>query len=294
MPKNPPYGKMCATLKSIVRTYTEPMSTSVVGQTLNGRYRVDNKIGGGAVATVYSGTDLQTGKTVAIKQLLDTAKQADDAQIERFERESQAMEDLSHPNIVNVYDTIFLDRDHFIVMEHVDGGTVTALVSEDNPPAVETVLQIAHDIASAMVLVHDQNIIHRDIKPDNILLTREGRAKLTDFGMARFTYMARLTQRDMMVGSMMYMAPEQFKTGEAVKESDIWQYGVTLYELLTGRKPFSKPHLIVTVPHDSVSKVRSDVPADVSAFIDQLLEKNPRQRLRDFEDVIDELDTLMS
>lgn len=269
------------------------MPASVIGQILGDRYRIDKEIGGGAVARVYSGTDLQDDKTVAIKQLMDTAVQADDAQIERFERESHAMEKLSHPNIVNVYDTIFRNRDHFIVMEHVDGGAVSSLISEDNPPAVDVVLRIAHDVASAMVIVHDQDIIHRDIKPDNILLTREGRAKLTDFGMARFTYMSRLTQRDMMVGSMMYMAPEQFKTGEAVKESDIWQYGVTLYELFTGKKPFKKPHMIVTAPHPPLSSERSDVSAEVSAFMDTLLEKNPRQRLRDFEDVVDELNTLM-
>lgn len=270
------------------------MSASMIGQTLNNQYRVDKEIGGGAVAKVYSGTDLQTNTIVAIKQLMDTAKQADDAQIERFERESHAMEKLSHPNIVNVYDTIFRETDHFIVMEHIDGGALSDLINEDNPPPVPQVLQIAHDIASALALVHDQNIIHRDIKPDNILLTREGRAKLTDFGMARFTYMSRLTQRDMTVGSMMYMAPEQFKTGEAVKQSDIWQYGVTIYELFTGKKPFDKPHLIVTMPHDPVSAVRADVPSKVSAFVDSLLEKNPRQRLTEFEDVIDELDELMA
>ncbi len=270
------------------------MSASVVGQTLNNQYRVDKEIGGGAVAIVYSGTDLKTNQTVAIKQLMDTAKQADDAQIERFERESHAMGQLSHPNIVNVYDTIFRNSDHFIVMEYVDGGALSDLVSVDNPPSVAQVLKIAHDIASALVIVHDQDIIHRDIKPDNILLTRDGRAKLTDFGMARFTYMSRLTQRDMMVGSMMYMAPEQFSKGEAVQQSDIWQYGVTIYELLVGHKPFKKPHLIVGFPHDPISSLRPDVPEAVSQFIDSLLEKNPRKRPTDFEDVIDELDDLMA
>lgn len=269
------------------------MSASLVGLVLNKRYRVDEQIGGGAVATVYRGTDLQTNRTVAIKQLMDTAKQADDNQIERFERESHAMGQLSHPNIVNVYDTVFIDTDHFIVMELVDGGALSDIVSETNPPSVEKVLKIARDVASALLLVHDQNIIHRDIKPDNILLTRDGHAKLTDFGMARFTYMSRLTARDMMVGSMMYMSPEQFKTGEAVPKSDIWQYGVTLYELLTGVKPFRKPHLIVMMPHDPVSAVRPDVPENVSKFIDSLLDKDPRKRPADFEDIIDEIDDLL-
>ncbi len=267
--------------------------SQMIGVVLNNRYRIESKVGGGGVATVYQGTDLTTNQPVAIKQLLDTAKQADDAQIERFERESHAMEKLTHPNIVNVYDTVFRETDHFIVMELVEGGTLADLIKSGQLPSVNYVLQIAHDIASAMALVHDQDIIHRDIKPDNILLTGEGRAKLTDFGMARFTYMARLTNMNMTVGTMMYMSPEQFKTGEAVKESDIWAFGITIYELLTGEKPFPMPHLIVTSPHIPAISARPDIPPALSALLDELLEKNYRQRISDFEDVVDELDKLM-
>lgn len=271
-----------------------PIGQEMIGQVLNNRYRIESYIDGGGVAQVYRGTDLKENRVVAVKQLMDTAKQADDAQIERFERESQAMEKLSHPNIVNVYDTVFHADDHFIVMEYVDGGALSDLIDADNPPSVDHVLRIAHDIASAMILVHDQNIIHRDIKPANILMTRDGRAKLTDFGMARFTYMARLTNLNMMVGSMMYMSPEQFKTGEAVPASDIWAYGVTIYEVLTGKKPFKLPHMIVTEPHISVTTARPDVPEAVSQLLDDCLEKNPRQRFQDFEEVLDELKLLMA
>lgn len=268
--------------------------TKMIGVTLKDRYRIEKYVGGGGVATVYSGTDLQTNQIVAIKQLLDTAKQADEAQIERFERESHAMHKLTHPNIVNVYDTIFRETDHFIVMEYVDGGTLSDLLKTDELPPISQVMQIAHDIASAMALVHDQDIIHRDIKPDNILLTRDGRAKLTDFGMARFTYMDRLTERDMMVGTIMYMSPEQFKTGEAIKESDIWAYGVTIYEILTSEKPFQMPHLIMASPHIPAIAARPDTPQAFSDFIDELLDKNYRQRPREFEDIVDELKKLMA
>lgn len=269
------------------------MATNIIGTILKDRFRIEEQAGGGAVAEVYRGTDLKDNSVVAIKRLIDTAKQADDAQIERFERESQAMEALSHPNIVNVIDTIFVNNDHFIVMDYVEGGSLADLLKRQKQLDVDYALKIAHDIASAMIVVHDEDIIHRDIKPDNILIARDGRARLTDFGMARFTYMSRLTQKDLMVGSMMYMAPEQFKTGEAVKRSDIWQFGVTIYESIAGEQPFSKPHFIVIQPHTPLATKRPDVPENVSTFMDLLLQKEPRNRAGSFEDVVDELEKLM-
>ena len=268
-------------------------NSQFIGRILNERFRIEEQIGDGAVATVYRGTDLTTNNSVAIKQLLDTAKQADEAQITRFERESHAMEQLSHPSIVKVFDTIFVEGDHFIVMEYVGGGSLQDRLKRDGQLDILYALKVAHDIASAMILVHDQDIIHRDIKPDNILLSQDGTAKLTDFGMSRFTYMSRLTGHNMMLGSMLYMSPEQFKKGEAVKQSDIWAFGVMLYEILTGEKPFTMPHLIVTNAHTPVISMRPDVPAPVSAFVDKLLEKDPRQRFREFEDVQAELETLL-
>lgn len=269
------------------------MPTNILGTTLNNRFRIDQEVGGGAVATVYRGTDLQTNTTVAIKRLLDTAKQADEAQITRFERESQAMETLSHPNIVNVIDTIFVGNDHFIVMDYVDGGSLADLMKQQTPLDVDYAIRIAHDIASAMVLVHDEDIIHRDIKPDNVLIGRDRHARLTDFGMARFTYMSRLTQKDLMVGSLMYMAPEQFRTGEAVKQSDIWQFGIMFYEILTGEKPFKQPGTIISLPHTPLTAMRPEVSPELSALMDKLLEKDPKQRIRRFDDVVAELENLM-
>ena len=122
------------------------MSTDIIGMTLNNRFRIDEHVGGGAVANVYRGTDLQTNAPVAIKRLMDTAKQADDQQITRFERESQAMETLSHPNIVNVIDTIFIERDHFIVMDFVDGGSLSELLEREKPLDIPKAIKIAHDI----------------------------------------------------------------------------------------------------------------------------------------------------
>lgn len=270
------------------------MSSHLIGKTLSDRFRIETTIGSGAVANIYRGTDLQTNTVVAIKQLMDTAKQADEAQITRFERESNAMENLSHPNIVNVIDTIFVDGDHFIVMDYVAGGSLSDLLEREGQLDVNYAIRVAYDIASAMILVHDADIIHRDIKPDNILIERDGRARLTDFGMARFTYLSRLTKRDMMLGSIMYMSPEQFKTGEAVKESDIWAFGITFYEILTGRKPFKKPYDIVTTPHPPLNSVRPEVSSELSTLMDELLEKDYRQRFRDFEDVQVQLGKLLT
>jgi eukaryotic-like serine/threonine-protein kinase len=273
------------------------MSTSkesqFIGKTLNNRYRIDKKIGEGAVARVYQGKDLKTNTTIAVKQLMDTAQQADEAQITRFERESNAMEELTHPNIVKVYDTLVIDGDHLIVMDYVSGGSLYDIIQNEGKLDIPYALKIAHDIASAMVLVHDEDIIHRDIKPDNILISREGTARLTDFGMARFTYMTRLTTKDAMLGSILYMAPEQFKTGEAVKKSDIWAYGITMYEILAGKKPFRMPQDIIISVQTPMMEVRPDVSPKISSFIDKLLEKDVRKRIPSFENIKIELEILL-
>lgn len=267
--------------------------SQLIGKTLNNRYRIEQEIGNGAVAIVYRGTDLKTNMTIAVKQLMDSAQQSDEAQITRFERESNAMEQLSHPSIVNVLDTLLIDGDHLIVMDYVSGGSLYDILHNEGKLDITYALKIAHDIASAMVLVHDEDIIHRDIKPDNILISREGTARLTDFGMARFTYMTRLTTKDVILGSILYMAPEQFKTGEAVKKSDIWAYGITLYEIMTGVKPFKMPQDIIVSPHVPVMSVRPEVSAKVSEFIDKLLEKDVRKRIPNFDNIKIELEILM-
>jgi len=267
--------------------------SQLIGKTLGNRYRVEKEIGKGAVAIVYRGTDLQTNTPIAIKQLMDTARQADEAQITRFERESNAMEKLSHPNIVNVHDTFSLDGDHLIVMDYVSGGSLNDLLKQQTRLDMNYALKIAHDIASAMIFVHDEDIIHRDIKPDNILISRDGTARLTDFGMARFTYMSRLTTKDVMLGSLLYMAPEQFKTGEAVKQSDIWAYGIMLYEIMTGEKPFTKPQDIIVTQQIPVISMRPEASPKVSEFVDKLLEKEVRKRIPDFGNVKIELEILM-
>lgn len=267
--------------------------SQLIGKTIANRYRVEKEIGKGAVAIVYLGTDLKTNTPIAVKQLMDTARQADEAQITRFERESNAMEKLSHPNIVNVHDTMMVDGDHLIVMDYVSGGSLQDVLKQQGMLDIAYALKIAHDIASAMVFVHDEDIIHRDIKPDNILISREGIARLTDFGMARFTYMSRLTTKDLMLGSMLYMAPEQFKTGEAVKQSDIWAYGITLYEILAGEKPFLKPQDIIVTPQIPMVSMRPATPPKVSEFIDKLLQKEVRNRIPDFDNVKIELEILM-
>jgi eukaryotic-like serine/threonine-protein kinase len=267
--------------------------SQLIGKTINNRYRVEKEIGNGAVANVYRGTDLKTNTVIAIKQLMDTAQQADEAQITRFERESNAMETLSHPSIVNVIDTLFVGGDHLIVMDYVAGGSLGKLLAQEGKLDMNYAIKIAHDIASAMIVVHDEDIIHRDIKPDNILISREGTARLTDFGMARFTYLSRLTTKDIMLGSMLYMSPEQFKTGEAVKKSDIWAFGVTLYEIIVGKKPFLKPQDVILSPHVPVITARPEASQKVSDFVDKLLEKDARKRIPDFDNIKIEIEILM-
>ena len=205
---------------------------------LAGRYELVEKIGEGGMAVVYKGRDRLLNRYIAIKILRPEFTK--DAQfIESFNRESQAAAGLQHPNIVGVYDVGAEGSIHFIVMELVDGRPLSDIIAEKAPLNYKTAIEIAKQVASALSLAHKHNIIHRDVKPHNIMITTDGMAKLTDFGIARAVSSSTMVaETSKIIGSVHYFSPEQARGSYVDERSDIYSLGIVLYEMLTGKVPF--------------------------------------------------------
>ncbi|MBT9176031.1 MAG: Serine/threonine-protein kinase PrkC [Firmicutes bacterium] len=208
------------------------------GKVLGGRYAVGERLGGGGTAFVYRGRDALLNRTVAIK-VLNTQMTVDGDFVAKFRREAQAAASLSNPHIVAIYD-VGQDQDtHFIVMEYVEGKTLKELIVDSGTVESKVAIDIAMQIAEALRHAHQHNVIHRDIKPLNILMTRDGQAKVTDFGIARATTSSTLTQTGALMGSVHYLSPEQARGGFTNERSDIYSLGVVMYEMLAGDLPFT-------------------------------------------------------
>lgn len=211
---------------------------NMTGKMLGGRYAVGERLGGGGTAFVYRGRDALLNRTVAIK-VLNTQMTADGDFVAKFRREAQAAASLSNPHIVAIYD-VGQDGDvHFIVMEYVEGKTLKEYIVDSGTLDSTVAIDVAMQIAEALRHAHQHGVIHRDIKPLNILMTRDGQAKVTDFGIARATTSSTLTQAGALMGSVHYLSPEQARGGFTNERSDIYALGVVMYEMLTGEVPFT-------------------------------------------------------
>lgn len=209
-----------------------------VGKLFAGRYRILKAIGRGGMADVYLANDLiLDNEKVAIK-VLRTNYQTDQVAVARFQREARAMAELSHPNIVAIRDIGEEDGQQFLVMEYVDGSDLKKYIQDHAPLSNQDVVRIMGEILSAMTLAHQKGIIHRDLKPQNVLLTKDGRAKVTDFGIAVAFAETSLTQTNSMLGSVHYLSPEQARGSKATIQSDIYAMGIMLFEMLTGHIPY--------------------------------------------------------
>jgi eukaryotic-like serine/threonine-protein kinase len=209
----------------------------VNGRVLAGRYELGEVVGQGGMAVVYRATDRTLGREVALKVLRE--QYADDPEfVERFEREARSAARLAHPNVVDIYDVGSDDATHYIVMELVDGDSLKSLVRRAGalPPAL--VIRFGREVAAALEYAHRRGLIHRDVKPQNVLVDADGHAKLTDFGIARAAETVSLTQTGTVLGTAQYMSPEQARGQQLGPASDIYSLGVVLYELATGRLPF--------------------------------------------------------
>lgn len=250
---------------------------------LNGRYRLDEPIGEGGMAVVYRGYDLVLDRPVAIKVLRGQFA-ADASFLRRFEREAQAAARLSHPNIVSVYDVGRDDGTRYIVMEYVPGKTLKQLILEHAPFSLDEAIHIVRQVAAALDYAHQHGLVHRDIKPQNILVDERGFVKVTDFGIAKGLTDVSLTEAGFGMGTVHYVSPEQARGEPATPASDIYALGVVLYEMLTGRLPFDADNpigLAMQHVHEAPPPPRqfnSNIPPAVEAIILRALAKDPRQR----------------
>jgi eukaryotic-like serine/threonine-protein kinase len=264
--------------------------------TLGGRYRVERELGRGGMAKVFLGTDTVLGRTVAIK-LLAPQFADDDGFVQRFRREAQAAARIGHPHIVSVFDTGSDDGVHYIVMEYVEGRTLADFLSGGGRIMPDRAIDIAGDVLTALEAAHAQGVIHRDIKPGNIMLNPKGEVKVTDFGIARVTTTAdTVAQTAAILGTASYLSPEQAQGQPVDGRSDIYSLGCVLYEMVTSRPPFlgdspvavaSKQVLEQPIPP---SKLNPDVTPELDAVILRSLAKNPANRYQSAEEMRADLD----
>ena len=210
----------------------------MVGKILAQRYELIDKIAEGGMARVYRGRDLLLKRTIAVKVLKDQMT-GDAAFIRRFEREAQSAAALSHPHIVNIYDVGEEDGIYFMVMEYVDGKNLKDYIREKGSLSASETIKITRQIAEALEQAHAAGVVHRDIKPQNILFSREGKIKVTDFGIAIAGDGVTVTVGDQIIGSVQYISPEQARGELAGKQSDLYSLGIVMYEMVTGKVPFT-------------------------------------------------------
>jgi beta-lactam-binding protein with PASTA domain/predicted Ser/Thr protein kinase len=264
-----------------------PETTSTI---IDGRYRVLHRVGSGGMADVVCAEDLQLGRKVAIK-LLHRRFAQDEEFVERFRREASSAAGLQHPNVVAVYDRGAWDDTYYIAMEYLEGRTLKRLVQEEAPLAPDRAIDLATQILRAARFAHKRGIIHRDLKPHNVIIDAEGRAKVTDFGIAK-AGASDMTQTGSIMGTAQYLSPEQAQGHAVSAASDLYSIGIILYEMLTGRVPF-EGESAVTIALKQVgeapvppSAYNPDLPPALEAVVLRALEKDPARRFGDADEFI--------
>ncbi|WP_340085225.1 Stk1 family PASTA domain-containing Ser/Thr kinase [Siminovitchia sp. FSL H7-0308] len=270
----------------------------LIGKRISGRYKIIKVIGGGGMANVYLAHDMILDRDVAVKVLrLDFADE--DEFIRRFQREAQSATSLAHSNIVNIYDVGEEGNIYYIVMEYVDGMTLKQYIQQNHPISVEKTLDIMQQLTSGLSHAHYNHIIHRDIKPQNILIDHEGTVKITDFGIAMALSATSITHTNAVLGSVHYLSPEQARGGMATKKSDIYSLGIVMFELLTGRLPFfgesavsiALKHLQSETP--SPRRWNPDIPQSVENIVLKATAKDPFLRYNNVDEMEKDLETAL-
>jgi serine/threonine-protein kinase len=270
----------------------------MIGKRISGRYKILEIIGGGGMANVYLAHDMILDRDVAVKMLrLDFAN--DEEFIRRFHREAQSATSLAHPNIVTIYDVGEEDSIYYIVMEYVDGQTLKQYIQQNSPIQVDKVLDIMKQLTSAISHAHQNHIIHRDIKPHNILIDRLGNVKITDFGIAMALSATSITQTNSVLGSVHYLSPEQARGGMANRKSDIYSLGIVMFELLTGRLPFSGESAVsIALKHlqsetPSLRRWNPSIPQSVENIVFKATAKDPFHRYDSVEEMEEDIRTAL-
>ena len=264
-------------------------SDTLIGRTFDTRYVIERKLGSGGMADVYLAEDQELGRRVALK-LLDDRHASDEQFVERFRREAQSAAGLNHPSIVSIFDRGYAEGTYYIAMEYLDGRTLKELLVKNGPTPVPIAIDYARQILGALAFAHRNGIVHRDIKPHNIVVGGDGRLKVTDFGIAR-SGASQMTEAGSIVGTAQYLSPEQARGAPVDPRSDIYSLGVVLYEMLTGKVPFSGDTPVeIAMKHlsqvpEPPSKLRDGIPHDLDAVVMRALAKDPEQRYATAEEM---------
>jgi eukaryotic-like serine/threonine-protein kinase len=261
----------------------------LIDRVFDGRYKIVRKLGSGGMADVYLAEDQELGRRLAIK-ILNDRHAHDDQFVERFRREAKNAAGLSHPNIVSIYDRGEFDGTYYIAMEYLEGRTLKELIVRNGPTPIPIAIDYTRQILSAVSFAHRNGVVHRDIKPHNIVVGRDGRLKVTDFGIAR-SGASQMTEAGSIIGTAQYLSPEQAKGAHVDQRSDLYSVGIVLYEMLTGEVPFTgdtpveiaMKHLS-TVPSPA-SDLNEKVPHDLDAIVLRALAKEPEQRYQSAEEM---------
>src|SRR4051794_14870006 len=270
------------------------VSDTRIDKVFDNRYRVVRKLGTGGMANVYLAEDQELGRRVAIKMLDDRHAQ-DDQFVERFRREAKNAAGLSHPNIVSIYDRGEAEGTYYIAMEYLDGSTLKELINKRGPTPVKIAIGYTKQILAALGFAHRNGIVHRDIKPHNVLVDDEGRLKVTDFGIAR-SGVSQMTEVGSIIGTAQYLSPEQARGSAVGPTSDIYSVGVVLYEMLTGEVPFTGDTPVgIMMKHQSAipdppSRRNPQVPRDLDLIVLRALAKNPKHRYQSAEEMSADLE----
>jgi beta-lactam-binding protein with PASTA domain/predicted Ser/Thr protein kinase len=262
----------------------------------DGRYLIARKLGAGGMANVYLAEDQELGRRVAIK-VLDDRHASDEQFVERFRREAKNAAGLSHPNIVSIYDRGEAEGSYYIAMEYVEGRTLKELLVARGPSPVGIAIDYTRQILAALHFAHRNGIVHRDIKPHNVIVDGDGRVKVMDFGIAR-AGTSQMTEAGSIIGTAQYLSPEQARGAPVDRTSDLYSTGIVLYELLTGTVPFTgETPVEIAMKHLSQtpqppSAVRPEVPRDLDYVVLRALAKDPAERYRTAEEMDSDLERI--
>jgi eukaryotic-like serine/threonine-protein kinase len=270
----------------------------VVGELIAGRYELEKLVGSGGMSNVFRAHDRLLERTVALK-ILHEQYTRDDDYVERFRREARAVAKLAHPNIVTVIDRGEQDGRQFIVFEYVDGQNLKDL-TRNGPLEVRDAIGLTLQVARALSFAHSRGLVHRDVKPQNVLLNEDGQAKVTDFGIARSLDVQGVTQTGTVLGTSDYIAPEQARGQKVDPKTDIYSLGAVLYELLVGEVPFSGDNFVavamrhVNEPVPSVLEDRPDCPARLDLAVQRAMAKDPDDRFGSMDEFVAELEVCLA
>ncbi len=281
---------------SSVEAYQQ--SDPLAGVVLDGRYRVDTMIATGGMSMVYRGLDIRLDRPVALK-VMDSRYAGDHQFLTRFQREARAVARLKDPGLVAVYDQGIDGQHPFLVMELIEGGTLRELLRERGPMPPHAAAAVLGPVLGGLAVAHRAGLVHRDVKPENVLISDDGEVKIADFGLVRAVAEAKITSTSVILGTAAYLSPEQVGTGDAGPRSDVYAVGVLTYELLTGRTPFTGDNALAVayqrMDNDVAppSTVIGGVPAQFDELVLKATARDPAKRYADAAAMGEELDAIV-